>query len=434
MIEGYYIRFKMQLHYALVRCRSKNKIIQMDTSPIRKLPLFEFIALMALLTSLVALSIDAMLPALENIGDELNAHSAQQTFLIVSLFFMGMSIGQLIFGPFSDARGRRLTILVGLIIFLIGTAICYIAASMEMLLVGRVIQAIGVSGPRVAGMAMIRDLYVGEEMARVMSFINVIFIIVPMLAPLLGQFIMHWYGWRQIFIAFALVALLSALWFFSRQDETLPRKYRAKFNLRQYVRNVFWLLTQPVVMGASIGMGCIFGAFLGYLSSSQTIFVQIYNTGDYFPFIFAVLALAIGAASLFNGVMVMRYGMSKIILAALWGSLVYAIALIIITVWFDGLPPLLLFCAVLFVGFFFLGGLFGNVNALAMEPLGHIAGVGASFIGFFSSLLSVPISIVIVEYIDRDVTPIAIGFFIFSTIAFVSIKTALHFRRENSYH
>lgn len=400
----------------------------MDRDQIKKLPLFEFIALMALLTSLVALSIDAMLPALDIIGTELNAKSAQQTFLVVSLFFVGMSFGQLVFGPFSDARGRRLTILVGLIIFLLGTLVCYLATTMKVLLVGRIVQAIGVSGPRIAGMAMIRDLYVGEEMARVMSFITVIFVLVPMLAPLVGQVVMYWYGWRQIFIVFALVALIAAIWFFTRQNETLPRQYRTKFNLRQYMRSVLWLIKQPVVMGASIGMGSIFGAFLGYLSSSQTIFVQIYDTGDMFPLIFAILAMAIGAASLFNGVMVMRYGMHKIVTIALWGSLVYAIALILVTLWFDGLPPLLLFGSILFVGFFFLGGLFGNVNALAMEPLGHIAGVGASFIGFLTSLISVPISIVIVAFIDDDVMPIAIGFFVFSTLAFVSIKYALRCR------
>ncbi|MEM0912151.1 MAG: multidrug effflux MFS transporter [Pseudomonadota bacterium] len=402
----------------------------MNTHVARKLPLFEFITLMALLTSLVALSIDAMLPALEIIGDELNAKSAQQTFLVVTVFFVGMSVGQLIFGPFSDAKGRRLTILVGLIIFLFGTLICYMATSMESLLFGRVIQAIGVSGPRIASTAMIRDLYVGDEMARVMSFINVIFIAVPMLAPLVGQAVMHLYGWRQIFFVFALVALITCIWFFSRQDETLPKQYRIKFNVNQYVRTILWLLKHPVVMGASIGMGSIFGGFLGYLSSSQAIFVQIYDTGDFFPLIFAILAFAIGVASLFNGVMVMRFGMHKIVTVSLWGTLLYAIALVLVTLWFNGLPPLILFSAILFVGFFFIGGLFGNVNALAMEPLGHIAGVGASFVGSFTSLLSVPIGIIIAEFVYDDVTPVALGFLIFSALAFASIKFALRCRMQ----
>jgi len=399
-----------------------------ESYQVKKLPLVEFIALMAMLTSLVALSIDAMLPALAIIGDELNSESAQQTFLVVSIFFVGMSIGQLFFGPFADARGRRLTILVGLIIFLLGTLVCYLAKSIEVLLIGRVIQAIGASGPRIASMAMIRDLYVGESMARVMSFITVVFILVPMVAPLIGQVVMHWYGWRQIFIVFALVTVISGIWFFSRQAETLPRQYRQKFKFRFYIRSVIWLFKHPVVMGASIGMGCIFGAFLAYLSSSQTIFVSIYDTGGYFPLIFAVLAFAIGAASLFNGVMVMRLGINRLLTVALWCSFAFSLVLVGLNYVYDGVPPLMTFIGILFVGFFFIGVLFGNLNSLAMEPVGHIAGVGASLIGAFTSFLAVPIGVFIAEFITDDVAPIGFGFLVFITVSLVSVNIAIKYR------
>ena len=208
----------------------------------KKLPLVEFILLMALLTSLVALSIDTMLPAMEVMASELNNASRQQTYLIISIFFMGMAFGQVFFGPFADARGRRLTILVGLIIFLIGTLVCYFAQSLSVLLVGRLIQAFGVSGPRIASMALVRDLYSGNAMARVMSFTTVIFILVPMVAPLVGQVIMQAFGWRHIFSLFALVAIVSGIWFFSRQKETLPRANRIQFNWFQFFRSIVWLL------------------------------------------------------------------------------------------------------------------------------------------------------------------------------------------------
>ena len=399
-----------------------------ESYQVKRLPLFEFIALMAMLTSLVALSIDAMLPALTLIGDELNSISAQQTFLVVSIFFIGMSIGQLFFGPFADSYGRRLTILIGLVVFLLGTLVCYFAKSIEVLLVGRVIQAVGASGPRIASMAMIRDLYVGESMARVMSFITFVFILVPMIAPLIGQVVMNWYGWRQIFFVFAIVAVISGIWLFSRQAETLPRQYRRKFNFSFYCRSLVWLFKHPVVMGASIGMGCIFGAFLAYLSSSQTIFVTIYQTGDYFPLIFAILAFAIGAASLFNGIMVMRLGIDKLLNIALWSSLVFAFALTCTTYLYEGLPPLLIFIGLLFIGFFFVGVLFGNLNSLAMEPVGHIAGVGASIIGSFTSLLAVPIGVFIASFMRDDVTPIGLGFVVFCLLALVSVRVAIKYR------
>lgn len=381
--------------------------------------------LMALLTSLVALSIDAMLPALDTIGRDLNSASNQQTYLIISIFFVGMAFGQLFFGPFADARGRRLTILVGLIIFLLGTLVCYLSNSIEMLLVGRVIQAFGVSGPRIATMALIRDLYVGDKMARVMSFITVIFILMPMVAPLIGQVVMQFAGWRQIFTVFAFVAVISGMWFFARQGETLPRAKRLKFNWYQFWRSVVWLVKQPVVMGASIGMGTIFGAFLAYLSGSQTIFQGIYDTGELFPLLFAVLAFSIGAASLFNGIMVVRLGMIRLISAALVLTMVFATALVVLSTVFDGKPPLLAFMSTMFIGFFFIGVLFGNLNSLAMQPVGHIAGVGAAFIGSFTSFLAVPIAVFVNHYLTDSIAPIAYGFLCFGALTFISVGVAI---------
>ncbi|MBF7074461.1 multidrug effflux MFS transporter [Glaciecola sp. MH2013] len=389
-----------------------------------QLPLFEFIALMALLTSLVALSIDAMLPALNIIGEELNSQSSQQTYLVISLFFAGMAAGQLFFGPFADARGRRLTILVGLIIFIVGTIICYFAKSIEVLLVGRVVQAFGVSGPRIASMAVIRDQYAGDAMARVMSFITVIFILVPMVAPLVGQAVMEHFHWREIFTVFWIVAVISGLWFFIRHGETLPRARRQRFAFHHFFRSCLWLIKQPQVMGYSLAMGFIFGSFLAYLSASQTIFQEIYDTGKWFPLVFATLAFSIGLASLFNGMMVMRWGMQAICDKAVFFSMVFGIGLTAVTLYFEGVPPLWLFISMMFFGFFFIGMLFGNLNAMAMLPVGHIAGLGAAFIGCFTSLIAVPIAMFINQYLTSDLVPIALGFLVFSVLSFFAVQFA----------
>ncbi|MFC4698663.1 multidrug effflux MFS transporter [Glaciecola siphonariae] len=391
----------------------------------KPLPLGEFILLMAFLTSLVALSIDAMLPALDVIGADLNSQSNQQTYLIISLFFAGMAFGQLFFGPFADARGRRLTILVGLIIFLIGTLVCYLSPNMEIMLLGRLIQAFGVSGPRIATMALIRDLHVGDKMARVMSFITVIFILMPMVAPLMGQIVMKVAGWRHIFTVFAMVCVVSGIWFFARQGETLPRDKRVKFNWYAFWRSIVWLIKNPVVMGAALGMGMIFGAFLAYLSGSQTIFQSIYDTGELFPLLFALLAFSIGAASLFNGIMVVRLGMIKLISYALVLTILFSVVLVAESVYFNGKPPLVLFVSTMFIGFFFIGILFGNLNSLAMQPVGHIAGVGAAFIGFFTSMLSVPIAVFISHHLSDSILPIAYGFLCFSVLTYFAVHIAI---------
>jgi DHA1 family bicyclomycin/chloramphenicol resistance-like MFS transporter len=396
-----------------------------------RLPLVEFILLMAFLTSLVALSIDAMLPALDQIGAELNSKSNQQTYLIISIFFIGMAFGQVFFGPFADARGRRLTILVGLIIFLLGTLVCFLAQSIEILLLGRLIQAFGVSGPRIASMALVRDLYVGDKMARVMSFTTVIFILVPMVAPLIGQVVMLSFGWRHIFTVFAIVGAISGVWFFSRQKETLLRANRVKFNFSQFWQSVLWLIRQPAVMGPALGMGLIFGAFLAYLSASQTIFQIIYDTGEYFPLLFATLAFAIGAASLFNGIMVVRLGMIKLIRVALLMTFVFGLTLSVTTLLYNGIPPLWLFVSLMFFGFFFIGLLFGNLNSLAMVPLGHIAGVGAAFIGSISSLLAVPIATFINTFLTDDLLPIAFGFLAFGILTIIAVQLGIKHSQLN---
>jgi len=399
--------------------------VNVNPPPEARLPLVEFILLIAFLTSLVALSLDAMLPALHVIGQELHSVSSQQTYLIISIFFIGMAVGQIFFGPFADARGRRLTILVGLIIFLAGTLVCYFAKNIEILLFGRLIQAIGVSGPRVASMALVRDLYVGDTMARVMSFTMVIFILVPMVAPLVGQLVMRHFGWRHIFTVFAMVAAISAIWFFSRQKETLLRAHRVKFNFRHFWHSIVWLIKQPAVMGPAVGMGCIFGAFLAYLSGSQTIFQNIYDTGEYFPLLFALLAFAIGAASLFNGMMVVKLGMLNLVNFALAMTVIFGVSLTLISVIHSGIPPLWLFLSVMFFGFFFIGVLFGNLNSLAMMPVGHMAGVGAAFIGSFSSILAVPIATTINLFLSDNIAPIAYGFLVFGTFTFFAVKLGI---------
>ncbi len=392
---------------------------QESVSPLaeKRLGLVEFVALMATMTSLVALSIDAMLPALDDIGTALHARDPNQVHLIVTLFFAGMALGQMFFGPFADTRGRRATILVGLLIFVIGTLICMSAQSMTTMLIGRLVQAFGVSGPRIAAMAIIRDLYVGNAMARVMSFIMMVFILVPMLAPIVGQTVLLFFSWVHIFTLFLVVSVLAGSWFFARQAETLPQHRRQRFSLSRFVTSSKFILTHASVMGYSLAMSCIFGAFLAYLSASQTIFQGFYDAGQLFPFIFATLAFSIGLASFFNGQMVMRFGMRTLCRFALKGVVGFAVIYNGLLLAYSGLPPLWLTVAVMFAGFFFVGILFGNLNAMAMQPLGDMAGLGAAIIGSLTSLFSVPIALVVDSFLTNNLYPIGVGFLVFFVLA-----------------
>lgn len=388
------------------------------------LSMFEFVVLMAFMTSLVALSIDAMLPALTNIGHDLGSSGAQENHLIVSLFFIGMALGQMYYGPMSDAKGRRSAILSGLIIFAVGTLICMVAESMTTMLIGRVVQAFGVSGPRIASIALIRDQYAGEAMAKVMSFIMMVFILVPMIAPAFGQAILLWFSWQHIFTSFLVIGTGLGVWFFVRQPETLMQEDRIPFKWSTLWQSSKYILTHREVMAYTFSMGFIFGAFLAYLSASQTLFQDIYDTGDLFPVYFAALAFSIGFASFVNGSLVMRLGMHKLSRWALIGAIICSLALASQASTFDGKPPIWMLVTTLFVTFFFIGILFGNLNAMAMEPLGKLAGVGAAIIGSLSSLFSVPIAIFISSFIETSVMPIAIGFTVFGLLSLVCVLYA----------
>jgi DHA1 family bicyclomycin/chloramphenicol resistance-like MFS transporter len=394
---------------------SSRRIKPAKTRP--TLGLVEFVLLMASLTSMVALSIDAMLPALTEIGQYLGSKDAHESHLIVSVFFIGMAFGQLYYGPVSDAKGRRWAILSGIGIFMVGTVICMLAESMTAMLIGRVVQAFGVSGPRIASIALIRDQYAGEAMARVMSFIMMVFILVPMIAPAFGQMILTLGTWQDIFSSFLVISLALGVWFYIRQPETLPIQNRAKFSWPALWVSSKYVLTHKEVMAYTLAMGFIFGAFLAYLSASQTVFQEIYKTAELFPLYFAVLAFSIGLASFVNGALVMRMGMHRLSYYALIGMVACSIFLLGLAFNYAGIPPLWMFVTTLFVTFFFIGILFGNLNAMAMVPLGDMAGVGAAIIGSLSSLFSVPIAILVSSFIQESITPIAIGFTIFGILA-----------------
>ena len=370
----------------------------------------EFIILLALIISMVALSIDAMLPALPEIARDLEVARINDSQYVILVFFAGMALGQIAFGPLSDSVGRRPAILAGFACFVAGCLLSVVAASFEAMLIGRFLQGLGAAGPRIVSVALIRDRYTGRDMARVMSFIMTVFILVPVFAPALGQLILSVANWRAIFILFLVLSLLVAAWFWLRQPETLARENRIRFSLFQLWTDLCAILRVRAALGYTLTMGFTFGAFIGYLSSSQQIFQVQYGLEELFPLYFGILACSIGAASLSNARLVMRYGMRRLSVFAL-KVIGYLSCLFFVVAWHvDGQPHLGLLMLYLLVVFFFFGVLFGNLNALAMEPLGHIAGLGSAVIGSLSTLMSVGFGILIAEAYDHTVLPLVLGF------------------------
>lgn len=374
----------------------------------------EFVALIALMTSLVALSIDAMLPALPAIGAELGVVEANRTQQVITALMVGLSLGQLIYGPISDSTGRRPMVFAGLALFAVGCALSILAQDFRTMLLGRFLQGLGVAGPRSVSMALIRDLFAGRDMARILSTIMSVFVLMPILAPLLGQAILEVAHWRVIFVAFLVLAVGSGSWFALRQPETLPPDRRHLFSWGALGRSFGIVLRQRAAMGFTACAGVSSGAFIGYLSSSQQVFQDIYAVGDLFPFYFGLVAASIGAAALVNRRLVMRFGMFSLTRIALVAIALLSIAFFGVTLASGGTPPFAAFIAYLLVAFFFVGIVFGNINSLAMESLGHVAGVGAAVVASASLAIAVVLGGTIGQLLDGTIVPLIGGYALLS--------------------
>ena len=370
----------------------------------------EFVALMGMMMSLVALSIDAMLPALSQIGFDLGVTGTNDNQLIVSVLLLGLALGQLIYGPLADSLGRRPAIFAGLGLFIAGCLVSFLSQSLPVMLVGRVMQGVGAAGPRVVAVALIRDQYEGRAMARVMSFVMAVFIIVPIIAPALGQAILLVASWRAIFGLFLVLALVVATWFGLRQPETLAREHRIPLSLGRVASVFREVVTTRATLRYTVAAGLVFGAFVGYLTTAQQVFQEQYGLGKLFPLYFALLSAAIGASSLLNARLVLKYGMKRLSQFALTIIACLSIAFVPFAYATAGHPPLWTFITYLLIAFFCNGLLYANMNALAMEPVGHIAGVGAAVVGALSMFISILGGTAIGQAYDGTVLPLVAGF------------------------
>jgi DHA1 family bicyclomycin/chloramphenicol resistance-like MFS transporter len=380
----------------------------------------EFVALMATLTALVSLSIDMVLPALPAIGATLGVERANDNQLVVSLLFLGFGLGQLFYGPLSDAEGRKPAAYAGLALFTAGCLLALLARTFPMMLAGRFLQGVGVAGPRTITLALVRDRFEGRAMARVMSLIMAVFILVPVVAPAIGQAIIAVSGWKMIFGVYLIMAVLASVWFGVRQEETLPSNRRIPFSLRRMTRAMRDVVTNRQSIGYTVASGYVFGAFLGYLTSAQQILQQQYALGTRFPLYFAMLAITIGGASLLNASLVVRYGMRALSNWSLRGICLASVVFTAVASAVSGHPPLWMLMTYLMVSFFGIGLLFGNLNALAMQPLGHIAGTGAAVVGATSMLISLALGTWIGQSYNGTVLPLVVGFAVLSACSLVS--------------
>jgi DHA1 family bicyclomycin/chloramphenicol resistance-like MFS transporter len=391
---------------------------------------FEFVALMAVMTSIIAFSIDAMLPALPQIAADLGVTDVNQRQLVVVVLFVGLALAQVAYGPMSDTLGRKPAAYVGFSIFIAGSLLCIFARSFDVMLIGRFLQGVGAAGPRIVSLALVRDLYSGRAMAHIMSLVMGIFIIVPVIAPSVGQGILMIADWRFIFVALLAEGIIGLTWFAWRQRETLPAERRASFSLRRMFSAFQEACTNPVTLGYTLSAGLVFGAFVGYLASTQQVLQELYGLGALFPIYFGVNALAFGAASMLNARLVMKLGMRRLAGSGLAATSLLSLLFFIAVLILGGHPPLWALMGYLLLTFFCVGVLFGNFNALAMEPMGHIAGVAAAVVGSLATIISSALGWALGQAYDGTVRPMIAGFAVLTILAGVAMILAERYRRH----
>ena len=384
----------------------------------RRLPQTEFIALMAMLLASVAFSIDAMLPALPEIGAALSPDNLNNAQLIVTSFVLGMGIGTLFTGPLSDAFGRKPVMVGGAIVYVIASAVAWASSTLEVMLAARIVQGLGAAGPRVVAMALIRDLYSGPNMARILSFVMIVFSLVPALAPTMGYFIVTGFGWRAIFAAFMIFAVLSLLWLMIRQPETLAPENRRPLSVRSLRAAVVEMFAHRTARLSTLVQTLTLGMLFTVLSSTQQVFDITFGQGAYFHYWFGGIAIVAASASVLNARIVVRLGMRAIIKAMFTAQIGITLLMIVVTA--ANAPYWLSFGTYVFwiaSNFFQAGLTIGNLNALAMEEMGHIAGMAASIVAAFATIGAVFIAAPVALAFDGTPMPMAIGTLISAALA-----------------
>jgi len=357
--------------------------------------------------ALTALSIDIMLPALPQIGAALGVTSENDRQLVVILYMAGFAVGQIFVGPLSDHFGRKPVLLSGLAILIVGTLGALLSGSFATLLSARVVQGLGAASARVVAVAVVRDLYRGRQMARVMSFAMMVFIVIPVLAPSAGQALIQIGDWRLTFFALLAMAFAIAVWAGLRLPETGRHALGIEraLGLREaFARAIF----EPLTLAYGAAGGFMFGCLLAYVASAQQVFVEVFDLGQAFPVAFGAIASAMAVASFANARLVGRLGMRKVSHTALAGFM--TVSLILVTASALGVASLPVFAPLVAVAFFLFGLIAPNFNAIAMEPQGHNAGMASSVIGSLGTAIGALAGGLVGRSFDGTVLPIAAGF------------------------
>jgi MFS transporter, DHA1 family, multidrug resistance protein len=368
----------------------------------------EFIALMAALMATNALAIDAMLPALPAIGDALGIAEENRRQLIITAYLLGFGGAQLLYGPLSDRFGRKPVLTASLIAYGAFAVVAGLAASFPLLLAARALQGVAAAGTRVLVVSIVRDRFQGALMARVMSIAFIVFMLVPILAPAFGQAVLLTSSWRYIFILLGMYGTAVLLWAILRLPETLEPAKRRALSIAKIREAVGITLTNRLSIGNTVALTLVVGGLFAFINSIQQITFDVFGRADIMPLIFACIAGPMALASYLNSRLVERLGSRRIMLAAMrLFAAIAALHLLVSLVFGENLVVFIVLQALTMACF---GLISANLSAVAMQPLGHIAGTASSVQGLITTIGGALIGLTVGQQFDRTTIPLHVGF------------------------
>ncbi len=378
----------------------------------------EFVGIIAFMMGLGALSTDNVLPAFPDIQADFAVADTNSLQLLFSVYMMGFGAAQIIYGPLSDVFGRRPILMAGLIIYTFGSLYALVTDSFTGLLVARAIQGIGCASARVLSIAIVRDRFAGREMARIMSIAVMVFMAVPVVAPATGEFLLLFGSWHLIFVSMLVLVLLLAGWFMLRMPETLHPEYRMPFSAARILGGLKLTVTNRISFGYATVMTLMFGCLMSYVASSQQILqTEVYALGSWFPVAFGFAAAMMGFGAFLNSRLVVRVGLRRMAHTGLCIFIAATTCQCIAAIVYSGQPPLFLFLGLLAISQMAFPLTVPNCNAMAMEPLGSVAGTASSFMGFYNTFGSAVIAALVGSAFDGTVLPLGISFLVLSLAA-----------------
>ncbi len=382
----------------------------------------EFVAIIALMMGITAFSIDNLLPAFSHIGAYFRVAEPNNLQLVVTAYMVGFGVMQIVFGTISDVIGRKKALMAGLVIYAAGCVIAMLADSFTMLLVARAIQGLGSAAARVLAVAIVRDRFQGRDMARVMSFSMMVFLIIPVIAPSIGSGILFLGEWHMIFGAMLTLCLILSIWFGLRMPETLHPEFRVPFSMKAIFAAMRLTVTNRRAFGYSTAVGLMMSCLMAYIAVCQQTFENgIYHLGLLFPVVFAVVAGVMALASFINAKLVRRVGMRRLSHFGMIGFTLMGLAQVVAALAFDGPPPIVLYCGLLALSQALFALTVPNFNSIAMEPLGAVAGTASSFIGFYTTLLAAGLGMLVGRTFDGTVLPLSMGYFVLGALAILIV-------------